>query len=541
MTTNSPTATTDFAPEKWPWCEYWYDRKAALRPVRFIEKYCSHVEDGVDTKAGDPARLHWWQKRLVMRFFGWKHLSDDRRRFIKLFLEIPRKNGKTTFAAWLICYLLFADGEKGAQIVCAASTTEQAQIIFDIVAEMIRNNWKLRSKAKIYKKSIFIPGTNSSFRVLSGKKKGKHGKNLQALVVDEVHEQESRELIDALATSNIARRQPVELYLTTAGDDPNTIAYEMHEYAIRVAENPRVDPTFLPQVYALDLSKDPEAWKREENWFKVNPNLGVTFTIEKMRGDFEKAKNIPAYENAFKRLRLCIWVEQEHRAIPMDHWRKCVHLRTKESLRKRECYLGLDLSSTTDTTAGTLVFPPLIGADFYDTQSFFWYPRLSITERLKRAKKDLTPWADQGYIKFTEGNQVDYRVIRSDIKELGRQYYIREIAIDRWNSTQLQQDLDEDGFVVVPYSQGYGPMSDPTKQLLGLILDHRLNHDANPVLEWMASYFCIQMNHAGDIRPAKDKAREKIDGIVSLILGLSRAILHRTAIENQITRGLITG
>lgn len=537
--TISQTSTRECPYPRWQQSGYWYDSRAANRVIRFIEKHCVHVEDGVNTKAGDPVRLHWWQKRMLKRFFGWKRVRDNRRRYKTLWVEIPRKNGKTSLAAWVLLYLLFADGERGAQIGLAAADTDQANVIFDICKTIVQSSPKLNRLAKCYQRSIFYKNMRSTLRLFSGRPKGKHGKNLHGLVVDEVHEQPNRQLIDALRTSNIARRQPVEIYLTTAGDDPNTICYEFHEYAVKVRDGTVNDPTFMPVVFSVDISKNPDAWKDERNWYKANPNLGVTFDIEKMREDFELAAQVPAFENTFKRLRLNIWTEQEHRAIPMDKWRACVHLRPKDSLSKRDCYLGLDLAATTDIAAGVLVFPPFGDRLYYDTLSFFWYPELNITERKKRAKVDLTPWSNQGHIKFTEGNVIDQDVIRADIKALNKLYRIREIAIDRWNSVQLQTQLSGDGFNVVPFGQGYGSMTDPTKQLIGLVLGRRLNHDANPVLEWMASNFAVETNHAGDIKPSKKHAREKIDGIVALIMGLSRAIVAKPSVNPSIARGLI--
>lgn len=539
MTQTSVSSTPSCPYPRWAASGYFYDATAARRVVRFIERYCVHVEDGINTRQGDPVRLHWWQKRMLMRFFGWKRISDKRRRYKTLFVEIPRKNGKTSLAAWVLLYLLFADGERGAQIGVAASDTDQAQIIFDICKTIVESSPKLRSKAKPYKRSIFVKDTRSVLRIFSGRPKGKHGKNLHALVVDELHEQPNRLLVDALKTSNIARRQPVELYLTTAGDDPNTICYEMHDYAIKVRDGHVKDDSFMPQIFSVDTSKNAEAWKDERLWYAANPNLGVTFEIQKMREDFELAAQVPAFENTFKRLRLNIWTEQEHRAIPMDRWRACVHLRPKEDLRRKDCFLGLDIAATTDIAAGVLVFPPFGERTYYDTLSFFWYPQMNIGERRKRNKADLTPWADKGHIKFTEGNVIDQDVIRSDIKALNKIYRIREVAIDRWNSVQLQTQLAGDGFTVVPFGQGYGSMTDPTKHLIGLILQRKLNHDANPVLEWMASNFAVETNHSGDIKPSKKKAREKIDGIVALIMGLSRAVVAKPSVNPSISRGLV--
>jgi phage terminase large subunit-like protein len=514
--------------------KYWYDKRAATRAVKFIEKFCVHIEDGIQTRQFEPVRLEWWQKRILMRFFGWKHVTDDRRKYKTLYIEIPRKNGKTSLCAWILLYLLFADGERGAQIVCAASSSEQSQIVFDICAEIVRHSPRLFQSSRVLAKSIRVLKTRNVLRCVSGRPKGKHGKNLHALVVDELHEQDDRKLVDALSTSNIARRQPVEIYLTTSGDDPNSVCYEKHVYAEKVRDGDVIDDSFLPVLFCAD----PEKWKDEEEWIKANPNIGIGFELEKMRGDFETACQIPAFENTFKRLRLCIWTEQDHRAIPMDHWKQCYRARSLDTLKKQDCYMGLDLSSNSDVTAGILLFPPIEGArSYYDMIRLFWYPRMNLKDRQKRARDDITPWAQQGFIRLIEGETIDHAVLRRDINEIGKIYRIREIAIDRWNAQNLQNDLDQDGFTVIPFGQGYASMNSPTKMLLGLILKHELNHDRDPVLNWMAANFAVETNAAGDVKPSKKKAREKIDGIVALIMALSRAAVRKATVEKQIQRG----
>lgn len=517
------------------WLKYWYDRAEALRAVRFIERQVIHVE-GVH--AGKPFILERWQRRVIMKFFGWKRRDNGTRRYRRLFIFLPRKNGKTALAAAIALYLQFADREPAAQVVCAAADKDQARIVFNMASEAVKANPLLSGMATVYKTSIFCPSTNSVFKVLSKKPNTKHGANTHGAVIDEVHAIEDRELVDVITTGMIARKQPVTVFLSTAGFDKTHFFYGLYEYAKAVQRDPSIDEAWLSVIYEADPAK----WKDPEEWKRCNPNFGVTMDMDSFELDFRMACEIPAYENTFKRLRLNIWTEQDSRLIPMDRWDACIFPEWGvEVLHKRICFGGLDLASTTDLAARALVFPPVDTMDFYDVQMRFYFPEGNLALRRRRlGATDVEPWARAGLIRLTEGEVIDYDVIREDLNRDSEEYNIKEIAFDRWNATQLAGQLDADGFTVVPTGMGFATLSDPTKFLLGLILSRRLNHRGHPVLAWNASNVGSEQDAAGNIKPSKKKSKEKIDGVVALILALSRALVNTKTESVYKKRGIIT-
>jgi phage terminase large subunit-like protein len=353
-------------------------------------------------------------------------------------------------------------------------------------------------------------------------------------VVDELHVQPDRRLIDVLTSSMGARRQPLTFFITTAGYDRHSICWEKHEYARKVREGIIHDPTFLPVLYCAD---EDAKWDDPEVWRQVNPSLGVTPKLSFLEQECLYAKATPAYENTFRRLYLNQWTKQETRWLKLGSWDACNSGLDLESLKGRECYGGLDLASTTDVAALVLVFPreeqvgeaeddeghiQPVSRTIYDVLPFFWVPGDSILERAKRDHVPYDQWAKQGLIQATEGNVIDYRAIKLKLEALAETYNIKEIGFDRWGATQLTQELDESGFEVVPIGQGFASMSAPTKELLNLVLGKRIVHGGNPVLRWMADNMVVSTDPAGNIKPNKAKSTEKIDGMVALIMAIDR-------------------
>lgn len=356
----------------------------------------------------------------------------------------------------------------------------------------------------------------------------KHGLNVHGVVFDELHAQPNRDLYDVmLHGSGDARKQPLFFLITTAGTDRNFICWEVHQKAEDILQGRKIDLTFYPIIYS---AADTDDWTSEKVWRKVNPSLGITVDIEKLRVVFENAKQNPAEENLFRQLRLNQWVKQSVRWMPMDKWDRCAFPVDAESLRGRTCYGGLDLSSTTDITAFVLVFPPLDEADKYQILPFFWIPEENIDQRVRRDHVPYDIWERQGFLYTTEGNVVHYGFIETFIEELGMKYNIREIAFDRWGAVQMTQNLEALGFAVVPFGQGFKDMSLPTKELMKLTLEKRIAHGGNPVLRWMMDNIYVKTDPAGNIKPDKEKSTEKIDGAVALIMALDRTLRH--SVEN---------
>jgi phage terminase large subunit-like protein len=471
--------------------------------------------------AGQPFQLLDWQVNDVVRPVFDTLRSDGRRRYRTAYIEVPRKNGKSTLVATLALYLLAFDGEYGGEVYSAASDKDQAALTFDMARDIVLQTPGLSGKLKVLdsRKRIVHTKTGSFYRAIPADAAGSHGFNASAVIVDELHVQPNRDLLDVLMTSTGARSQPLLLMITTAGFDRNSICYEYHDYALKVRSGVIDDPSFLGVIYSADEQDD---WKSPATWRKANPSLGATITEEFLASECRRAQELPAYENTFKRLYLNIWTSQETRWIPLDKWDACSG--ALPELDGRACYAGLDLASTTDLAALVLVFPSDDDPPIYDVLPFFFVPADNVQERVRRDRVPYDVWTRQGHVIATEGNVIDYKFILAKLDELAQVYDIRELAYDRWGATKLIQDIQEQGLEVVPFGQGFASMSPPTKELLNLVLSQRIRHGANPVLRWMADNVMVRTDPAGNLKPDKSKSKEKIDGVVATIMALDRAI-----------------
>lgn len=496
-----------------------FDAVKAQRAVRFINnlKHTKGIWHGV------PFDLLPWQDKIITDIFG--TVKDNGfRQYNTAYVEIPKKNGKSEIAAAIALYLTCADSEWGAEVYGCAADRQQASIVFDVAVDMVDQCPALKKRIKpiiSQKRLVYMP-LGSFYQVLSSEAFSKHGLNVHGVIFDELHAQPSRELYDVMTKgSGDARMQPLFFLITTASTDRNSICYEVHQKADDILRGKKFDPTFYPVIYGI---KDEDNWSLEENWYKANPSLGHTIPIEKVRDAFNSAKENPAEENIFRQLRLNQWVKQSVRWMPMDIWEKCSFAVDIDKLRGRECYGGLDLSSSNDITAFVLIFPPTADDDKYYVLPFFWIPEENLKLRVRRDHVPYDVWAKQGFLKTTEGNVIHYGFIEKFIEELGKQYNIKQIAFDRWGAVQMVQNLEGLGFTVVPFGQGYKDMSPPTKELMKLTLENKMAHGGNPVLSWMMDNVYVRTDPAGNIKPDKEKSTEKIDGVVALIMALDRAI-----------------
>ncbi len=513
-----------------------YDKAKADRAVKFIENLCH-------TKGKWAGKRFWllpWQEQLIRDIFGIVK-PDGYRQFRTAFVEICKKVGKSELAAAVALYLLYADNEPSAEVYGAAADRQQASIVFDVARQMVEMSPALlkRSKLMTATKRIVNYGNSGYYQVLSAEVGGKHGFSVSGLVFDEIHTQPNRQLYDVLTKgSSDARQNPLHFIITTAGTDRHSIAYELHTKAVDILEGRRVDPTFYPVVYGL---KDDEDWEDEANWYKVNPSLGYTVDIERLRDAYREAKQNPADEVTFKWLRLNMWVSSTVAWIPDAIFMKGNEEIDLAALEGRDCYGGLDLSSTGDITALVLVFPPRDEDEKYILLPFFWVPEETIPQRVKAASVPYDIWERQGYLLSTEGNVIHYDFIEKFINDLAEKYHIVEIAVDRWNATQMIQNLEGDGFTMIPFGQGSASMSGPTKDFYRLLMEGKIIHGGHPVLRWMAGNVVVDTDPAGNIKVTKAKSKEKIDGIVAAIMALDRCIRNQTEPQGSVydERGLL--
>jgi phage terminase large subunit-like protein len=494
--------------------DFYFDSVAAERAVAFFAECLKHT---TGEWRGQPFVLSPWQAEIVRNIFGWKR-ADGTRKYRTVFLGLPRKMGKTTLAAGLALYALYCDGEPGAQVINAAADREQAALCFDSAKQMVEAEPELSSRSESFRRSIIVPSTGSSYKVLSSEAYSKHGLSVSYAGMDELHAWPDRELYDVLVTSMGARRQPLTVITTTAGFDKHSLCYELWNYADQVAAGIVKDESFLSVIFAAGKDDD---WKDPATWAKANPNFDVTVQQSFYEQECAKAVSLPSYENTFRRLYLNQWTEQDVRWLSMDAWDACAA--PMPDLSSLPCFAALDLSSTTDITALVLAFP--IDGKVH-LLPFFWIPAEGVKKRVDRDRVPYAQWIKDGFIMTTPGKVIDYEFIRRKINELAEQYHIKEVAIDRWNATQLSTQLEGDGFEMVGFGQGFASMASPTKELERRILEGTLNHGANPVMRWMASNITTEQDAAGNLKPSKKKSTERIDGIVATIMALGRVMLH---------------
>ncbi len=487
----------------------------------FFEEVLTHVKG---EWAGKPIILEDWQRAVLGMLFGWLR-KDGTRRYRKMLFYVPRKNAKTTIGAGIGLYLLMCDDENGADIYSAAADEKQAALCFDTAKGMLLGNAELSQRGRPYRRSILYEETAGGYHVLSSKASTKHGLNPHGILVDELHAQKDNELVDTLTTAVGARRQPLTLYMTTADFGRPSICNETYHYACQVRDRVVDDPEFLPVIYEATRDDD---WTKEATWRKANPNLGVSVKLDFMIQQCKEAQEKPSYENTFKRLHLNIITEQANRWLQLHRWDKCAGPLTpqqlEESLVGQECFGGLDLASTTDLAAFAMVFPPAGERTTWAVVLRVWAPKENAIMRERKDRVPYLTWSKQGFLKLTDGDVIDYDVIRRDVVELGTRFNITEIAIDRWASAQITNQLGGDGYEMVPFGMGFGSLSAPTKELETLVLGEGLTHGGHPLLRWCASNVATVTDDIGNMKPSKKHSTEKIDPVVATIMALGRAM-----------------
>jgi phage terminase large subunit-like protein len=502
----------------------YYDKLAADIAVAFI----SQLNHPGAEWYGEPFELMPWQETLIRNVFGIKRASGFRQ-IQTCYAEIPKKQGKSELAAAVALILTCIDREPRAEVYSCACDRGQASLVFDVACDMVDMNPDLRRyfhPVMSERRLIYRP-TNSFYRVLSAESYSKHGFNVHGLIFDELHALPDRRFFDVMTHgSGMSRRQPLYFIITTAGAEKGTVCWQKHQHAVEILAGKRTDHKFYPTIFAADEADD---WTDEAVWRKANPSLGITCDIEDVRDACELAKTDPVEENLFKQLNLNIWVNNAIRWMPSQVWQKCAFHVDAGRLKGKTCYGGLDLSMSNDITAFVLVFPPdnpMDETDKYQILPFLWIAEEKLKERVKRDHVPYQEWVDKGFLHATPGNIIQYSFVEHCIKELCCDYEVREIAFDKWGAHQMAQRLRDAGMRVIDFGQGYESMSPPTKELMRLACDERIAHGGHPALEWMMGNVYVENDAAGNIKPTKKKSSEYIDGVVAMVMGLARAILH---------------
>lgn len=495
-----------------------FDVERAEHVIAFFHRFLRHYKG---KWAGQRFELQPWQAFVLWCLFGWVR-EDGTRRYRMAYLEVPRKNGKSTLAAGIALYLLAADGEAGADVYALATKRDQARIVWGDAKRMVQRSPALRREIVCHVANMAIEETASKFEPLGSDVNTLDGLNPHGAIIDELHAHGTRDLWDVITSALGARAEPLVLAITTAGRDPFSVCREQHDYGENILEEVIEDDSYFAFIATIDEGeegKEGDDWQDPATWAKANPNLGTSLSFEYLEDQFRRARASPAAQNAAKRYHLNVWTQQAGRAIALQAWDRCDAEVDLEALRDLPCYGGLDLANTRDIAAFVLVWA--LGGGRFAAWPWFWVP----AEWRDQATRQVPykAWIRDGWLDATPGDIIDHDYICERVEKLADKFDLRQIAFDRWGSTQVQKRLGDAGLELVGHGQGFASMSAPTTELLALVRTRKLAHGGHPVLRWMANNLVTREDASGNLKPDRAKSRDKIDGIVALIMGIDRA------------------
>ena len=496
-----------------------FDHVAARRAIDFFPMVLRHSKGQF---AGEPFELLDWQKFVIGSIFGWK--LGDVRRFRTAFVSTARKNGKSTLEAGIGLKALIDEDEPGAEIYSAATTRDQARIVFSEAERMRLASPALRRRITTTTNNLAVLGSASWFRPLSADASKMDGLNVFVALVDEVHEHPNAEVIEKLDTGMGARRQPLMYETTTAGVSRQSICYQHWDFSAKVLEGTVPSITADRWFAYIATVDDDDDWQDELAWRKANPSLGTLLRIEDLRAEVALAREMPSKQNSIRRLRLNQWTQQLVRWIDMDVWAKGNDAIDIDALRGRRCIGGLDLARVNDLSSLALLFPPEAEGERWKVIWRHWCPGDDIVERSRRDRAPYTVWSDEGHLIATDGNTTDFKFIEDEILKLARIYDIRELAFDRTFAGEIVRNLMDEGLQMVEFGQGFLSMGPAAAEFSRKLLAGELQHGNDPVASWCASNVTVRTDPAGNEKPDKERSIERIDPIVALIMAVGRSM-----------------
>lgn len=502
----------------------------------------------VDEWYGKPFNLCPWQEQALVEMFG--QLDEDDRRLIQtVYLEVPKKTGKTEFAAGIVLMLLVLDQNPGCQVYGAAASQRQALNVYRAACKMVEQSTILSKRLRILRGTSRIVKRNdpdSFYAAIAGDGDVGDGVNPSCVVADEVHRWRTRKHLenwDVLTKGGITRRQSLTIAITTAGvQNESPLAWRLHEKTKRIADGVAADPTFYGKIYAADQEDD---WTQESTWIKANPSLkqnGGFLDVAAIRKEFEKALADPGGQAAFRRYFLNLWDQHARRAIDMRDWAACASAGPAEPwplsheylkrLIERPCWVGIDLSMTTDMSAVVAVFPA--EDDNWDIVPFYWMPADGLREAELRDGMPYTRWAQEGWIETSEGTAIDLSAVHRRLDWMWEMFQVREFDFDRFNSREMSTAMAAEDKPVIEVPQTFTGLSEGTKRFLRLVKQGKIRHGGHPVLAWNAQ--CLTTKSDGNdlirpVKPDREKDSSRIDGIQAAVTAMSRAILSPTAVD----------
>ncbi len=514
---------------------YYFSDDAANHAIGFFHNYLHHSKG---EWAGQPFRLSPWQQFILWCLFGWLRKEDGFRRFVVAYVDMGRKNGKSTLASGIGLYLFDADGEPGAHIYTGATKYKQARIVHEEAENMVRSSSALSSRVGIVRDNLHVFATGSKFEPLGKDSKTEDGLNVHGAIIDEYHAHPDDGLVSVLRTAMGSRRQPMMLIITTAGFERMSPCYEQREYVKKVLEGVLEDDSIFGIIYTLDeeekdadgtVIKPADDWKDKRNWIKANPNLGVSVYLRDLELMCNEAIEAPSKQNAFKTKRLNIWTQTVSLWITPKSWSLNNRPVDETLLLGRPCYAGLDLSTVMDITALCLCFPPLEDELIYQLLWRFWIPEDNMLEKIKKDRVPYDLWREQGYLVATPGNVIDYDFIEAQVKHDAEQFEMKELAYDPYNASQVIVHLTAEGITAFPFRQGFLSMSPAAKDFEKRVLAGELANGCNPIMDWMINCTTVVSDPAGNIKPVKpDRMKEsrRIDGVIAAIMATYRASMR---------------
>ena len=500
--------------------DYYFDAVAANRVCAFVE-LIPHIK-GEWANRGETIKLEPWQIFILTTVFGWMR-RDGSRRFRTVFIEVPRKNGKSMISSAVALYMLLMDGESGANVYSAATTKDQARIVFDAAQEMTRRTPELREAtgAQVLAHAIVCERTGSKLQPLSSERDSLDGLNMHCGIIDELHAHKSRAVFDVLETATGSRWQPLLWVITTAGSNRAGVCYEQRTYVTRILQKVLRDESYFGIVYSID---DGDSWTDPATWAKANPNLGVSIYRDDIARLCAKAVEVASAQNTFLTKRLNVWVSSHTAWMNMIDWAACgAEPVSLDDFAGEECWIGVDLATKIDVAAVSILFRR--DKQYYAFGKYY-LPEDAVAERARTVSSHYDGWAREGRFTLTPGNVTDFEFIRDDILLMASKFQVKAVAYDPWQATQFAGELMADGAPMVEFRQTVANISEPMKQLEALVKSRRLEHGGCPVLAWMASNVVAHLDAKENIYPRKERPENKIDGIVALIMALGVAMIQ---------------
>ena len=494
--------------------KYYFDPDAGKRVINFIERYCRHVKGPL---RGELIKLEDWQKEIISDTFGWKYTATGFRRYQYVYVEVPKKNGKSTMLAPISLYLLGWDGEPGAEIYGAAADREQARIVFENASEMVQMSPELSAELDVYKYSITHPASGSWYKVVSAEAYTKHGPNLHAIAFDEIAVQKNADLYDTLRKGIAARQQPM-LWMITTAQVVETFGHELHKYAKDVMNGVIQDERWYVKIYGADEKDD---IYDPATWYKSNPSLGTALPVQYFENEIQEIKNDPSKVNTFKRLHLNIWTSTTQSWHVADIWDDCdIKPIDPDELKGRPCFGGLDLAYNDDMNAFVMVFPPTDEDPLCHIYPYFWIPEKTVIDRAKREHTQFLQWTQDDVVFTQMYDAIDLLELSEDILELIEGHNFHGLGYDKYRSDEAIRNLESKGVTCWAFRQGPVTFNVVIERLQKMVMNKTLNHAGNPVLRWQVGNVQLYEDRENNKWVHKQKSTGKIDGIVAALNGL---------------------